>query len=306
VTVENVNYAAVPFILVIGLCVLYYAFWGRHWFKPGGTRVNEDVKTLQQGVHVVVGTPGRVNDMITRSNSPLKCIDVKIFVLDEADELLSAGFKDQIHDIFQNLHPKCQVALFSATMPQEVLDITQRFMNKPLRILVKKEELTLEGIRQFYVVVEQDDWKLDTLCDLYETITVTQSVIFANTRRRIQFLEAEMTNRDFAVTALHGDMDTRTRREYLDRFRNGNSRVLMATDILARGIDVQQVSLVINYDLPLNKENYIHRIGRGGRFGRKGVAINFVTKEDAKILREIEAFYHTQIEEMPLNVADLL
>jgi len=168
----------------------------------GGTNLRTDVAMLKEGVHVVVGTPGRVNDMTTRTNPPLKCYDVKIFVLDEADELLSAGFKDQIHDIFQHLSPKCQVALFSATMPQDVLEITTRFMNNPLRILVKKEELTLEGIRQFYIIVEQEDWKLDTLCDLYETITVTQSVIFANTRRRIQYLEAEMTARDFAVTAL--------------------------------------------------------------------------------------------------------
>jgi translation initiation factor 4A len=191
-------------------------------------------------------------------------------------------------------------------MPTEVMEVTTKFMREPIRILVKKDELTLEGIKQFYVSVEKEEWKLDTLCDLYETVTITQAVIFCNTRRKVDWLTEKLTAREFTVSAMHGDMEQQQREVIMKEFRSGSSRVLIATDLLARGIDVQQVSLVINYDLPANKENYIHRIGRGGRFGRKGVAINFVTSEDVRMLREIEQFYSTQISEMPMNVADLI
>lgn len=195
------------------------------------------------------------------------------------------------------------MVLLSATMPQDVLEVTTKFMRDPVRILVKKAELTLEGIKQFYIAVEKEEWKLDTLSDLYETVTITQAVIFCNTRRKVDWLTEKLTARDFTVSAMHGDMDQSQRDLIMKEFRSGSSRVLIATDLLARGIDVQQVSLVINYDLPANRENYIHRIGRGGRFGRKGVAINFVTADDVRMMREIEQFYSTQIEEMPMNVA---
>lgn len=190
-------------------------------------------------------------------------------------------------------------------MPTDVLEVTTKFMRDPVRILVKKDELTLEGIKQFYIAVEKEDWKLDTLSDLYETVTITQAVIFCNTRRKVDWLTEKLTARDFTVSAMHGDMDQGQRDLIMKEFRSGSSRVLIATDLLARGIDVQQVSLVINYDLPANRENYIHRIGRGGRFGRKGVAINFVTADDVRMMREIEQFYSTQIEEMPMNVAGM-
>ncbi|KAL4683665.1 hypothetical protein H8959_021359 [Pygathrix nigripes] len=231
---------------------------------------------------------------------------IKMFVLDEADEMLSRGFEDQIYDIFQKLNSNTQVVLLSATMPSDVLEVTKKFMRDPIRILVKKEELTLEGIRQFYINVEREEWKLDTLCDLYETLTITQAVIFINTRRKVDWLTEKMHARDFTVSAMHGDMDQKERDVIMREFRSGSSRVLITTDLLARGIDVQQVSLVINYDLPTNRENYIHRIGRGGRFGLKGVAINMVTEEDKRTLRDIKTFYNTSIEEIPLNVADLI
>jgi len=270
----------------------------------GGTAVREDISTLQKGVHIVVGTPGRVNDMINRN--ALRLEKLKIFILDEADEMLSRGFKDQIYDVFQYLPSEVQVCLFSATMPIEILRMTKRFMRKPVKILVKKEQLTLDGIKQFYVAVEKEDWKLDTLCDLYETLTITQAIIYCNTRRKVEWLNEKMTQRDFTVSAMHGEMDMGTRQIIMKEFRSGSSRVLITTDLLARGIDVQQVSLVINYDLPSNRENYIHRIGRSGRFGRKGVAINFVTQDDVRSLREIEQFYNTQIEEMPMDVSTLM
>jgi len=270
----------------------------------GGTRIRDDISKLQSGVHVVVGTPGRVYDMLCRR--VLRADHIKVFVLDEADEMLSRGFKDQIYDIFQALPPRVQVGLFSATMPPEALEITQRFMNNPVRILVKRDELTLEGIKQFYISVEREEWKLDTLCDLYDTLNITQAVIFCNTRRKVDWLTDKMRAREFTVSSTHGDIGQKERDVILNEFRTGSSRVLITTDLLARGIDVQQVSLVINYDLPRNLENYIHRIGRSGRFGRKGVAINFVTGEDVRTLRELEQFYNTTIEEMPAHVADLI
>jgi len=270
----------------------------------GGTAVREDMRKLEGGSHVVVGTPGRVFDMINRK--VFKTGDIKMFVLDEADEMLSRGFKDQIYDVFRHMPTEIQVILLSATMPPDVLEVTQKFMRDPVRILVKKEELTLEGIRQFYIQVEREEWKLDTLCDLYETLTITQAVIFSNTRRKVDWLTEKMGDKDFTVSAMHGDMHQNERDLIMREFRSGSSRVLITTDLLARGIDVQQVSLVINYDLPANRENYIHRIGRGGRFGRKGVAINFVTQDDVRSLRDIEQFYNTTIEEMPMDVADLL
>jgi len=270
----------------------------------GGTRVRDDIQRLQSGVHVVVGTPGRVYDMLCRN--VLRPNHIKMFVLDEADEMLSRGFKDQIYQIFTALPPNVQVGLFSATMPPDALEITQKFMNTPVRILVKRDELTLEGIKQFYIAVEREEWKLDTLCDLYDTLNITQAVIFCNTRRKVDWLTDKMRAREFTVSSTHGDVSQQDRDVILNDFRTGSSRVLITTDLLARGIDVQQVSLVINYDLPRNLENYIHRIGRSGRFGRKGVAINFVTNDDVRLLHELEEFYHTSITEMPAHVADLI
>jgi len=271
----------------------------------GGTRVSDDVARLKDGVHIVVGTPGRVMDMLMR-----KVLDssyVKLFVLDEADEMLSRGFKDQIYDIFTALPTNSlQVVLCSATMPPDALEITERFMNNPVQILVKRKELTLEGIRQFYIDVEKENWKLDTLCDLYDTLNITQAVIFCNTRRKVDYLTEQMRARQFTVSSTHGDISQQERNVILEEFRTGSSRILITTDLLARGIDVQQVSLVINFDLPRDHECYLHRIGRSGRFGRKGVAINFVTKDDLATFRQLEEFYNTQIEEMPANVADLI
>nr|CAH8842016.1 unnamed protein product [Trichobilharzia regenti] len=269
----------------------------------GGTQVSADIEQLQMGQQIVVGTPGRVLDMINRGY--LRTQTIKCFVLDEADEMLSLGFKDQIQEIFRSLDPAVQVILLSATIPNEVLEITRHFMRNPVRILLKQDELTLEGIRQFYVNVEQEEWKLETLCDLYQTITITQAVIFCNSRRKVEWLTNELIERDFIVSAMHGEMEQVERDNIMAAFRSGSSRILISTDLLSRGIDVQQVSLVINFDLPTNLESYIHRIGRGGRFGRKGVAINFVTLADQRILKDLENFYSTKIIELPVDVANL-
>jgi len=270
----------------------------------GGTLIRDDLERLKEGQQLIVGTPGRVFDMIQKRH--LKVDDIQLFTMDEADEMLSRGFKEQIYDIFKYLPPHVQVALFSATMAPDILDLTSKFMRDPVRILVKKDELTLEGIRQFYIAIEKEDWKLDTLCDLYETLTITQAIIYCNTRRKVDWLAEKMGARDFTISIMHAELEQKDRERIMREFRSGSSRVLISTDLLARGIDVQQVSLVINYDLPANIENYLHRIGRSGRFGRKGVAINFITNADVRNMRDIEAYYHTQIEEMPMDIADLI
>ncbi|WPK24931.1 hypothetical protein PUMCH_002230 [Australozyma saopauloensis] len=269
----------------------------------GGTSMQDDIEALKSGVQIVVGTPGRVFDMIDRRY--FKTNKIKMFILDEADEMLSSGFKEQIYNIFRLLPESTQVVLLSATMPQDVLEVTTKFMDNPVRILVKKDELTLEGIKQFYINVEEEAYKFDCLCDLYDSISVTQAVIFCNTRSKVETLTARLKEANFTVSAIHADLPQSERDTIMNEFRSGSSRILISTDLLARGIDVQQVSLVINYDLPANKENYIHRIGRGGRFGRKGIAINFVTNKDVGMMREIEQFYSTQIDEMPADIGSL-
>jgi len=268
----------------------------------GGTARRSDMQALRAGQHVVVGTPGRVYDMI--ESGSLGVASLRSFILDEADEMLSVGFKEQIYNIFRTLHPEVQVCLFSATMPPEILELTKKFMRDPVRILVKKDELTLEGINQFYVPLERDEWKLEVLIDLYETLTIAQCIIYCNTQRRADQLAVDLRKRDFTVSVMHAGLDQEERQLVMREFRSGSSRVLICTDLLARGIDVQQVSLVINYDIPRSIESYLHRIGRSGRFGRKGTAINLVTSKEVRGLRDIERHYATQIEELPQDIAD--
>jgi superfamily II DNA/RNA helicase len=268
----------------------------------GGTDHRQNIGQLKRGCELVVGTPGRVYDMLTRK--ALYGADVELLVLDEADEMLD-GFRDNVYDILQLL-PNAKVALFSATMPTQVLDLANQFVPDALKIIVKTEELTLEGIRQYYVAMENDDWKYDVLRDIYNAISITSCVIFCNTRRKVDWLADQLQRQNFTVASTHGSLDSEERRKILDDFRNGVTRILITTDLLSRGIDVQHVSIVINYDLPSNLESYLHRIGRSGRFGRKGVAINFVGPDDAQHLRDIEKFYNTHIEEMPSDLSSLV
>lgn len=270
----------------------------------GGKSLGEDMRKLDNGVHTVSGTPGRVYDMIKRGH--LKTKKIGLLVLDEADEMLNKGFKEQIYDVYRYLPPDTQVVLISATMPQEVLEVTSQFMNEPVRVLVKRDELTLEGIKQFFVAVEREEWKFDTLCDLYDTLTITQAVIFCNTKQKVDWLTEKMRKNNFTVSSMHGEMPQGERDTIMNEFRSGSTRVLITTDVWARGLDVQQVSLVINYDLPTSRELYLHRIGRSGRFGRKGVAINFAREDDVRILRDIEQYYSCQIDEMPMHVGELV
>ncbi|VEL26517.1 unnamed protein product [Protopolystoma xenopodis] len=263
----------------------------------GGTRPNDDVSSLQIGQQVVVGTPGRVLDMMQRH--ALGTNNLKLFVLDEADEMLSRGFREQIEQIYRFLPHSCQILLFSATMPPEIVEVTKEMMTDPVNILVKKEELTLDGIKQFYIQVHEEKNKLLTLVELYELCNLSQVVIFLNTINKVQELYQQLQERKFVVSCIHSAMEQVERDRIMQEFRNGESRILLATDVLARGIDVQQVSIVINYDLPTNRETYIHRIGRGGRFGRKGTAINFVCDDEQHVLRQFIDYYNTQINELP-------
>ena len=264
----------------------------------GGQSVFDDMNHIRKGnCPIIVGTPGRIYDMINRG--AINTSALNILVLDEADEMLSRGFKEQIYNIFQTIPENVQVGLFSATMPNEILEISQKFLRNPTRILVKNEELTLDGIKQFYVIVQEEDWKFSTLCDLYEKLNISQSIVYCNKKQKVSDLAKGMIENDFEVSHMHGGMTQEERNQVMQDFRSGASRVLITTDLLARGIDVQGVSLVVNYDIPHIKENYIHRIGRSGRYGRKGVAINFVSPGESDTLEQIESFYSTSINELP-------
>lgn len=266
----------------------------------GGTVVRQEITALEtQAPHVIVGTPGRIIQMVERRSMDLS--QLRIFVIDEADEMLKQGFRDQLIRLFAFIPPKTQVAIFSATMPEEAKEISKRFMNDPIHILIQDEQLTLEGIRQYYINVYQEDYKFDTLYDLYKKLSVSQTIIFCNSKKKVNTLTEQLRARNFTVSALHSDMDHGERTSVYKEFKMGRTRILVTTDILARGIDIQSISFVINYDLPRNKECYIHRIGRSGRYGKKGVAINFATEEDIRDVKALEHFYHTQISEMPVE-----
>jgi len=252
---------------------------------------------------IIVGTPGRIIDCLERKKLNLSAL--RLLILDEADEMLSKGFKEQVKKVFNYLSEEVQIALFSATMPEEVINLSKSFMRNPVRILVKAEQLTLEGIKQFYVNVESEMQKFEVLCDIYETISVSQGIIFVNSKQKAEDLKEKLEKKNHTISIIHGGYNQYERNDILDDFKNGRTRTLIATDILARGIDIQQISLVVNYDIPYRVEPYLHRIGRSGRWGRKGVGINLVTLDDATNLKKIEKFYDTLIEPLPMNFMDL-
>ena len=263
----------------------------------GGTSIESDVTTLKTNPHIIVGCPGRINDMIRRKR--LKTNTVKCIVLDEADEMLSHGFKDQIYNIFRAMDEETlQIALFSATLSNELLEMSRRLLRNPEEIYVKSDELTLEGITQAYVMLENEQNKYDTLKDLYGVISVSQCIIYCNSVKRVIKLYNDMKKESFPVCCLHSEQSREERDVAYQNFKTGKYRVLISTNITARGIDIQQVSTVINYDVPNDSHIYLHRIGRSGRWGRKGIGINLITHRDIKKLREIERYYHTQIDEL--------
>tara|TARA_Y100000817_G_scaffold314389_1_gene313072 strand:+ start:1350 stop:2504 length:1155 start_codon:yes stop_codon:yes gene_type:complete len=270
----------------------------------GGTDVFQCRSDLDKLPQVIIGTPGRILDMINKKSIFTDKLSSLIF--DEADEILSYGFKETIYNIVKCISEQCQICLFSATMPEEILELSHSFMRDPETILVKKEALTLEGITQFYINMKVSDWKYDILKDLYNTISISQCIIYFNSKNKLNEIYKNLREEDFPVSMIHGELSTEERKATMNEFKSGQTRILLSTDLLSRGIDIQQLSLVINFDLPRSKETYIHRIGRSGRYGRKGVAINFVTERDLENLQIIRTFYNTKIEEMPQNIADFL
>ena len=267
----------------------------------GGSAVDEGSSFSSKNVpHVICGCPGRVFDMMRRDR--ISSHKIKIVVLDEADELLSSGFKEQVYNIFQYLSPDVQVVLVSATLPESMSGVIDKIMRNPIKISVKREMLTLEGIAQYYIAVDDDRQKYLTLKDLFSFLSVSQCIIYCNSVKRVQDLYEAMKEDAFPVCRLHSGMDKTERAAAFSEFKSGASRVLISSNVTARGIDVQQVSIVINFDIPKCVNTYLHRIGRSGRWGRKGVGINFITRRDISKLKEIETHYSTQISEMPANV----
>lgn len=271
----------------------------------GGTSINEDSYTLKNNTpHVITGCPGRIYDMIRRGHIHSKTI--KLVILDEADEMLSSGFKEQVYNIFQYFTNDIQVVLFSATLPDYIYNITNKFMRNPVKISVKTEQLTLEGISQYYVAIEDDRQKYATLKDLYSVISMSQCIIYCNSVKRVADLYDAMVEDGFPVCRIHSGMDKTERNIAFSEFRTGKYRVLISSNVTSRGIDIQQVSVVINFDVPKCVHNYLHRIGRSGRWGRKGIGINLITRRDLTIMKDIEAHYSCQISELPADFDTLL
>ena len=270
----------------------------------GGTPLRDDIKALEKGCQFLVGTPGRIFDLMSRNI--LKRDHVRVLILDEADQMLEDRFKEQVFCILKMGFPtETRVALFSATMPPDVIECANRVLNEPVRILINPEQVTLEGIKQYFVALQREDWKYEALCDIYKQLNINQAIIYCNKRQRAEWLASKMKEEGFTLECIHGEMDVGERRSRMEDFRKGVVRVLISTDLLARGIDVQQVSLVINFEMPTQKENYIHRIGRSGRYGRKGVAINLVTPDEMAKLRDIETHYGTSISTLPNTISDI-
>jgi len=266
----------------------------------GGTSVSDDVRDMTNNVpHIIIGCTGRIFDMLQRK--AINPETIRMMVMDEADELLSEGFKDHVYQICQFLNEKVQIALFSATMSEDILRITESFMRNPVRIIMKSEELTLKCIQQFYIAIQADKEKYEMVKELFSNLIVSQCIIYVNSITRVENLYDALTDEGFSVCCIHGSMNKEDRDKSLNEFRKGAYRVLISSNITARGIDVQQVSTVINFDIPKDVNTYLHRIGRGGRWGRKGLAINFITRKDIPTMKYIESHFDITIAEFPAN-----
>ena len=266
----------------------------------GNVSISENIKSLSDNPQIIVCCPGRLNDMLRRNI--MDTSNIKSLVLDEADEMLSVGFKEQIYQIFQYLPQNICISLFSATLPSELDELTSKFMRNPIKILVKSEMLTLEGIAQYYIALDNDSDKFNTIKDLFGWISSSQAIIYCNSLKRVSDLYNAMISDNFPVCCIHSGMDKQEREETYQNFKNGKHRVCISSNVTARGIDIQQVSTVINFDIPKCVHTYLHRIGRSGRWGRKGTAINFVTKYDIHLMKGIEQVYQTTIKELPQDV----
>jgi len=270
----------------------------------GKTPVRDDIRAIDRGVHFLVGTPGRIYDLMNRRAFSTE--HIKVIVIDEADQMLEDRFREQLQCILNLGFPTtARCALFSATLNEDVIEFANKLLDKPVRILVSPEQVNLKGIRQFSVNLDREDWKFEVLLDLYKNLNISQALIYCNKRQKAEWLSEKMTNAGFPITCIHGDMEVRDRMDRMMAFRKGDTRVLISTDLLARGIDVQQVSLVINYELPTQMDNYIHRIGRSGRYGRKGTAINLLCGNEVIMMDELKSHYSINVETLPEDLSKL-
>lgn len=271
----------------------------------GGESIDRQIRSLKKGVQIVVGTPGRIMDHMDRGT--LKLDNVNMIVLDEADEMLDMGFRDDIENILRDCPKERQTVFFSATMPKPILDLTKKYQKNPEIVKVLKKELTVENISQVYYEVKPS-LKLELMSRLINLNQFNLSVVFCNTKKTTDEVTEELIARGIMAEALHGDLSQAQRTKVMNKFRKGHVSVLVATDVAARGIDVDNVEAVFNFDLPLDEDNYVHRIGRTGRAGKSGTAISFVTgRKDIFRLRDLEKFIKTSINKMsPPSVSDLV
>lgn len=270
----------------------------------GGSSIERQNKILRKGVHIVVGTPGRVIDHIERGTLNLK--EVKLVVLDEADEMLDMGFVDDITTILNHTPKQRQTLLFSATMPDEILKISKRYMLAPERIGISTNILTAPKIDQIFYEVRQSE-KVDALSRLIDAEDSDLFLVFCHTKKEVDDVAADLKNRGYEAEAIHGDFSQSQRESVMRRFKSGMIDVLVATDVAARGLDISNISHVVNYSIPQNPEAYIHRIGRTGRAGRSGIAITFVTPREDRQLRLIQSVAKTKIKRGKLpSIKDVL
>ena len=259
----------------------------------GGQSISKQINDLKRGVQIVVGTPGRVIDHIKRKT--LKLNNVSKIILDEADEMFDMGFRDDISLVMNELGKNVQTIFFSATMPKEIINFAKRYQDNPEIVKVAHQELTMPRIKQYYIELNERA-KTETLCRLVDVENPRLSVIFTNTKRKADELVGDLQKRGYKADALHGDLSQNQRDKVMDKFRKNTIRILVATDVAARGIDVDEVDMVFNYDIPRDEEYYVHRIGRTARAGREGISYSFVTNKDRRQLRNIERYAKTTIE----------
>ena len=269
----------------------------------GGQPIERQIKALKGGVQIVIGTPGRVIDHINRKT--LKMDNVKMVILDEADEMLDMGFREDIEMILSKTPEERQTTFFSATMPKGILDLTKKYQKNPEHIKVVRKELTVPNIKQYYIETRSAN-KLEVLSRLIDVYNPKLSVVFTNTKKGADELVSDLQARGYFADALHGDLKQTQRDIVMDKFRNGTIDILVATDVAARGIDVDDVEAVFNYDLPQDEEYYVHRIGRTGRAGRNGISFSFVFGKEMRKMRDIERYTKTKLVKHDIpSVADV-
>lgn len=269
----------------------------------GGQPIDRQIRTLNAGAHVVIGTPGRTIDHIKRGT--LKLDTVKVVVLDEADEMLNMGFIDDVEEILQHVPRERQTLLFSATMPRPILNLTRKYQKEPEFIKVVHQQLTVPNVEQFYFEVRESS-KLDVLCRIIDMYGLKSSLVFCNMKRRVDDVVMHLEARGYPAQGLHGDMTQPQRDQAMSRFKRNRTEILVATDVAARGLDIDNIEAVFNYDLPQDEEYYVHRIGRTARAGKSGQALSFVVGREIYKLHEIETYTSTKIFRKPVpSIADI-